>query len=49
MEGQFGRIRTISIGPDDAFYILTSNRDGRNNEPDKLDDRLIRIPTKLLQ
>jgi len=43
-EGEFGRIRTIVVGPDGDFYILTSNRDGRNDQPSVLDDRLIRIP-----
>ena len=38
----FGRIRTVVVGPDDALYILTSNRDGRGRAQ-KGDDKLIRI------
>ena len=44
---QFGRIRTINIGPDGNFYILTNNTDGRGTPKDG-DDRLIKIdPAKL--
>ncbi len=48
-EGEFGRLRTITLGPDGAFYLLTSNRDGRNLNPDRSDDRLIRLPQIIFQ
>lgn len=46
-EGDFGRLRTVTEGPDGALYVLTSNRDGRG-EPRDGDDRVIRIvpPTR---
>lgn len=45
-ENQFGRIRTIALGPDGFFYILTSNRDGRG-APIAEDDRIIKIHPSL--
>lgn len=45
-ENQFGRIRTIALGPDSFFYILTSNRDGRGN-PNTEDDRITKIHPSL--
>ncbi len=42
MAGEFGRLRTVVVGPDEALYITTSNRDGRGNPSDD-DDRIIRI------
>lgn len=41
-DGEFGRIRTVSLGPDGYFYILTNNTDGRGSPRDG-DDKLIRI------
>ncbi|MBI4157444.1 PQQ-dependent sugar dehydrogenase [Candidatus Woesebacteria bacterium] len=41
--GEFGRIRSVNLGPDGSFYIITSNRDGRNPFPNASDDRIIRI------
>lgn len=41
-EESYGRVRDVVFGPDDALYILTSNRDGRGN-PVSNDDRLIKI------
>ena len=41
-EGDFGRLRTVTEGPDGALYLLTSNRDGRGNPRDG-DDRVIRV------
>lgn len=38
----FGRLRTIVPGPDDCFYVTTSNRDGRGS-PAGDDDRLLRL------
>lgn len=42
-EGQFGRVRNVAMGPDGYFYVLTSNRDGRNKSPSAEDDRIIKI------
>ncbi len=39
---KYGRIRTIRLGPDQMFYITTSNRDGRGN-PVEGDDKIIRL------
>jgi aldose sugar dehydrogenase len=42
---QFGRLRDVVEGPDKAFYVLTSNRDGRG-KPAEDDDRLLRLTIK---
>lgn len=47
-EDQFGRLRAVAWGPDDALYISTSNEDGRG-KPGPNDDRLIRIPLPVLE
>lgn len=39
---EFGRIRTIVVGPDGYFYITTSNTDGRGQKKER-DDKIIRI------
>lgn len=39
---QFGRIRTVRLGPDGLLYLTTSNRDGRG-EPIEEDDRVVRV------
>jgi glucose/arabinose dehydrogenase len=39
---EFGRIRTVTLGPDGNFYILTNNTDGRGT-PNPGDDKIIRI------
>jgi glucose/arabinose dehydrogenase len=41
-EGEYGRLRTAVVGPDDALYLLTNNRDGRG-DPREGDDKIIRI------
>lgn len=41
-QGEFGRLRDASVGPDGNLYILTSNRDGRG-QPESTDDRILRI------
>lgn len=41
-KGQYGRIRSVTIGPDGAFYLITSNRDGRGS-PVGEDDRIIKL------
>ncbi len=40
--GEFGRLRTVNIGPDGALYLLTNNTDGRGT-PKEGDDKIIRI------
>lgn len=45
--GVYGRLRAIRIGPDGAFYITTSNTDGRGIVRGN-DDKLIRINPKKL-
>lgn len=42
LQGEYGRLRTVVAGPDDALYVLTSNRDGRGDPADG-DDRILRI------
>ncbi len=42
---EFGRIRTVKIGPDGFIYITTSNRDGRGS-PVTDDDKIIKIDPK---
>jgi glucose/arabinose dehydrogenase len=42
LEGEYGRLRTVRVGPDGALYVLTSNRDGRGSPVDE-DDRLLRV------
>jgi glucose/arabinose dehydrogenase len=41
-DGEFGRLRAIAVGPDNALYVATSNYDGRGS-PGPKDDRIIRI------
>ncbi len=46
-KGEFGRLRTVVIDPNNMFYILTSNRDGRG-VPKSDDDKILRVnPEKL--
>ncbi len=45
-KGDFGRLRTVKIGPDNNFYILTNNTDGRGT-PKQGDDKLIKINPEL--
>jgi glucose/arabinose dehydrogenase len=40
--GEFGRLRTVVIGPDGALWVLTTNRDGRGSPQDG-DDRVVRV------
>jgi glucose/arabinose dehydrogenase len=42
LDGEFGRLRDVVVGPDGALYIATSNRDGRGR-PASDDDRILRI------
>lgn len=43
-ENQYGRIRTVNVGVDDALYFTTSNQDGQASEKNPEDDIVIRIP-----
>jgi glucose/arabinose dehydrogenase len=43
LQGTFGRIRTVALGPDGWLWIATSNRDGRG-APVATDDRVVRFP-----
>jgi glucose/arabinose dehydrogenase len=42
LEGKYGRIRDVAVGPDGAIYFTTSNRDGRGS-PGAKDDRILRL------
>lgn len=42
LDGEYGRLRDVVVGPDGALYIATSNRDGRGR-PASDDDRIVRI------
>lgn len=46
-QGQFGRIRTVRVGPDGMLYLTTSNHDGRGI-PKEGDDKIVRINPLLL-
>jgi glucose/arabinose dehydrogenase len=46
-KGEYGRIRTVRVGPDGMLYLATSNRDGRG-DPTLEDDRIIRINPEAL-
>ena len=41
-ESLYRRVRALTVGPDGALYMGTSNRDGRL-EPEPYDDRVLRI------
>jgi glucose/arabinose dehydrogenase len=45
LEGDYGRLRTVRVGPDGALYVLTSNRDGRGS-PAASDDRVLRLTAR---
>ena len=47
LNGSFGRLRDVVVGPDNMLYILTSNRDGRGF-PTADDDQITRINPKKL-
>jgi len=42
LDGTFGRLRDVIVGPDGHLYISTNNRDGRGS-PIAADDRIIRL------
>lgn len=41
-KNEYGRLRTVSMGPDNYFYLITNNTDGRGT-PKSGDDKIIRI------
>lgn len=43
--GTYGRLRDVVPGPDNALYILTSNRDGRGT-PREGDDKMLKLKLK---
>jgi len=43
--GTYGRLRNAVVGPDNALYVLTNNRDGRGR-PQEGDDKILRITLK---
>jgi glucose/arabinose dehydrogenase len=50
MVGEFGRLRSVAMGPDGMLWVTTSNRDGRCSEErgctaDEADDRILRFAT----
>ena len=44
----FGRIRTVRLGPDGNFYILTSNEDGRGKSSPE-GDKIIRVNPEIFR
>lgn len=42
LEGKYGRLREVVVGPDGFLYLLTSNRDGRGSASVK-DDRMLKV------
>lgn len=47
-DNEWGRLRALTLGPDDAVYIGTSNKDGRGN-PGAQDDKVLRVPLAVLE
>ena len=41
-QGEYGRIRTVVVAPDESLWMTTSNTDGRG-DPGKNDDRILRV------
>lgn len=42
LRGRFGRLRSLTLGPDNSLFITTSNRDGRGSAR-RDDDRLLHL------
>jgi glucose/arabinose dehydrogenase len=45
LEGELGRIRTVTVAPDGTLWLTTSNTDGRG-DPRPGDDRVVRLPVR---
>ncbi|WP_245649603.1 PQQ-dependent sugar dehydrogenase [Nocardia shimofusensis] len=43
LDGTYGRVRTVTVAPDGALWLTTSNTDGRGDVRDG-DDRVLRFP-----
>ncbi len=43
LDNQYGRLRDVCVAPDGRIFVATSNRDGRNNNPDPTDDRILKL------
>ncbi|MGB0178318.1 MAG: PQQ-dependent sugar dehydrogenase, partial [Owenweeksia sp.] len=43
LNNQYGRLRDVCVSPNGDIYVSTSNRDGRNNNPDPTDDRILKL------
>ncbi|MBW6441997.1 PQQ-dependent sugar dehydrogenase, partial [Patescibacteria group bacterium] len=48
LDGVYGRLRAITVGPDGYLYVSTSNRDGRGDVRDG-DDKILKINLELLK
>lgn len=44
LDGKYGRLRSIEAGPDNLFWLATSNKDGKG-KPVPADDRVIVLPS----
>lgn len=48
LRSEYGRLRAVTLGPDNHLYVSTSNTDGRGDErPD--DDKVIRINPRIFR
>lgn len=47
LQGKYGRLREVVLGPDNFLYLLTSNLDGRGH-PSPGDDRILKVDPSLL-
>jgi glucose/arabinose dehydrogenase len=45
---EFGRIRTVKLGPDGFLYLVTNNRDGRGT-PFLGDDKVVKIAPDIFE
>ncbi|MGV9334658.1 PQQ-dependent sugar dehydrogenase [Nocardia sp. NPDC003726] len=45
LRDRYGRLRTVTVAPDGALWLTTSNTDGRG-DPARGDDRVLRFPAR---